>query len=301
MFSQQAILIFLLVVSVASGGCVNCADESTDPKDAQGFVAQGHERLAAAEFDKALSDFTDAIRLDPKFTPAFEGRGIAWGKKGELDKAIKDFDEAIRLNPTRETAFYGRGITWQNKRDFAKAVEDYTQAIKLNPKYTAAFANRASVWSYVGEWDKATDDYTEAIRLNPNLAVAFAQRGVIWQFKKEYAKALDDFTEAIRLGPDSHAPHCSRAWLRATCADGKYRDGKKAVEDAMRACDLVGWKDAACLVTLAAACAENEQFDEAVKWQKKALEDAEFAKHNDEFARKALKLYESKKPYHEDR
>lgn len=120
---------------------------------------------------------------------------------------------------------------------------DYTEAIRLNPNYAAAFTNRASVLSFTGDWDKAISDYTEAVRLNPTISVAYAQRGVMWQFKKDYDKALADFTEAIRIDPKSHAPYCSRAWLRATCPYGRLRDGELAIEDAKRACDLIGWKD----------------------------------------------------------
>jgi hypothetical protein len=65
---------------------------------------------------------------------------------------------------------------------------------------------------------------------------------------------------------------------------------------------LTQWKDPNLLDTLAAAYAEGGRFDEAVKWQKKALE------HPDAFPGRAidsvkarLKLYEAGQPYHEPR
>ena len=39
--------------------------------------------------------------------------------------------------------------------------------------------------------------------------------------------------------------HGSRAWLWSTCPDAKYRDGKKAVASATRACELTDWNDSA--------------------------------------------------------
>ena len=90
------------------------------------------------------------------------------------------------------------------------------------------------------------------------------------------------------------------AWLLATCPEDRFRDGKKAVAAATRACELTRWKNAEVLDTLAAADAEAGDFDAAVKWQLKALG---LMGKDDEPGRKAmdarLVLYRAKKPYRE--
>jgi hypothetical protein len=80
----------------------------------------------------------------------------------------------------------------------------------------------------------------------------------------------------------------------------RYRSGPQALADTRRACELSGWKGADALNSLAAAHAENGQYDEAVRWQKKALEDPAFAKQTGEQARRWLRLYEQKKPCREE-
>jgi hypothetical protein len=84
----------------------------------------------------------------------------------------------------------------------------------------------------------------------------------------------------------------------ATCPDARYRDGKKAVESATRACELSGWKAAYTIDSLAAAHAELGDFDEAMKWQAKVnalYTDAEDRAKGQE----RLRLYREKKPYRE--
>ena len=76
------------------------------------------------------------------------------------------------------------------------------------------------------------------------------------------------------------------------------RDGKKAVELAIEACELTRWKEAYCLETLAAAYAETGDFASAVKWQTKAIELEADAKEKDEYQAR-LKLYQEKKPFRE--
>ena len=83
----------------------------------------------------------------------------------------------------------------------------------------------------------------------------------------------------------------------ATCRDEKVRNGKLAVEHARKACELTNYDDANYLDTMAVACAENGDFDEAVKWQAKAVE-LTWEPMKPQF-REKLELYKSKKPYHE--
>ena len=65
-----------------------------------------------------------------------------WYNKGEHDKAITDFSEAIRLDPKYVNAYIGRGLCWYNKGEYEKAMADYNEAIRLDPEYAGAYLNR---------------------------------------------------------------------------------------------------------------------------------------------------------------
>ena len=63
---------------------------------------------------------------------AYFNRGVAYGYKGDFDRAVRDFDQAIKINPSYE-AFYSRGLTYSNKGLWDRAIQDYDEAIKLSP------------------------------------------------------------------------------------------------------------------------------------------------------------------------
>ena len=54
------------------------------------------------------ADFTEAIRLDPRDADSHCNRGRAYEKKDDLDKAITDYTEAIRIAP-RWRRIFGPG------------------------------------------------------------------------------------------------------------------------------------------------------------------------------------------------
>jgi tetratricopeptide (TPR) repeat protein len=56
------------------------------------------------DYDRAIADLTEAIRLDPKYVWAYASRGEAYRMKGDYDRAIADLTEAIRLDPNYEWA-----------------------------------------------------------------------------------------------------------------------------------------------------------------------------------------------------
>ena len=184
-------------------------------------------------------------------------RGVDRHAKKELDKAIAEYNEAIRLDPNSASAYCCRGLAWSEKNDLDKAIADYSDAIRLDPKHLWAYNNRANAWAA----------------------------------KKEFAKAIADYDEAIRRDPSYAAAYNNRAWLWATCPDQKVRNGKQAVESAIRACELTDWKDANYLETLAEAYAEAGDFDAAVKAQAKAIDLTK------DLATR-LKLYQDRKPHH---
>jgi hypothetical protein len=101
-------------------------------------------------------------------------------------------------------------------------------------------------------------------------------RGEIYEELGKYSLALADYDRIASITPASLPltrafAHNSRAWLRATCPDASFRNGKQAVADAKSACHEASWSEPAYMDTLAAAHAEAGDFDSAVRFEQRAI------------------------------
>jgi tetratricopeptide (TPR) repeat protein len=77
---------------------------------------RGHLRFRKGDYDWAIADFTQAIRLDPNYAKAYISRGGAYHNgKRDYDRAIADFETALRLDPNNATARNNLEIARRNR------------------------------------------------------------------------------------------------------------------------------------------------------------------------------------------
>jgi len=189
----------------------NSSQVVIENKSADQYYNDGKTAYDKKDYDKAITDFTQAIRLNPNLINAYNYRGLAYYLKSDYDKAIADYTQAIRLN-SHPGSYYNRGLAYYDKEDYDKAIADLTQAIRLNPNLVNAYTYRSRAYSSKGDYDKAIVDYTQAIRLDPNNADRYEDRGWLYSNKGDHDKAIADLTQAIRLDSNNAYRYVSRGW-----------------------------------------------------------------------------------------
>jgi len=190
---------------------------------------------------------------------------------------------------------FERGQGALDREDLDSAIANFTAVTTGDPKHVLAYYCRGNAYDMKGQTEEAIADYSEAIRVRPDFWEAYNNRGSVYLQTADYQKAIDDFKHAIRLSPQSPPPYNNLAWIFATCPKAESRDGPKAIEYVQKACKLSNWEVGIGLDTLAAAFAETENFEEAIKWQEKALRSAPKGKEQE--WRKRLQLYHDKMAY----
>jgi tetratricopeptide (TPR) repeat protein len=164
---------------------------------------------------------------------AYNNRGNAYVAKGDYDHAIQDFDQSIKLNQTYIKPLNNRGVAYLRKGEYDIAIGAFDDAIRLKPDYGEAFANRAEAYLKKKEYDRAARDFDEAIRIDPGLKAAW--NGRCWAGQRRsirFPRPDPSQDGAARLGhrrlqfrtaPQSEAGECA-LWPRIRQAQ-EWRQG----------------------------------------------------------------------------
>ena len=82
-------------------------------------------------YDEAIADLTEAIKLYPEFAYAYYNRANLLALSGKLPEAFDDYTKAIELNPNFAEAYYNRGLIQIYMKDTRKGCLDISKAGEL--------------------------------------------------------------------------------------------------------------------------------------------------------------------------
>ena len=139
--------------------------------------------------------------MDPNQAGPYNYRGTAHSRKNETQKAIDDYTEAIRIGSQQGAAIskIGPSNTFDSKKHWDEAIADYNQMVRLEPSNPGHYKIRGDAYFSHQDSHHAIADFSESIRLKPTLAYCFSQRGWAYYWQKEYGRAISDFDKAIEL------------------------------------------------------------------------------------------------------
>jgi tetratricopeptide (TPR) repeat protein len=169
-----------------------------------------------------------------------------------------------------EVDWVDQGLKHISQQRYDKAIKAFSTAIEIIPADYQAYNYRGVAHALKGEFDKAIADYNNALKIRPRYAEAYNNRGFARTQKGNLQGALKDYSRALEINPFFVDAYNNKAWILATAADKRYRNGAKSIILAQKAVELN--PSVASLDTLAAAYAAVGNFELATETQKKAIQ-----------------------------
>ncbi|MEZ5773700.1 MAG: tetratricopeptide repeat protein [Hyphomicrobiaceae bacterium] len=160
--SNNADLVIRSCTSYLNGSGLSSSDK------AFGFAGRCWGYNEKAQYDDAIRDCSEAIRLDANLLKAWQSRCYAYGRKGDHDQAIIDCAQAIRIDPRSVWTYNERGWHFQAKGEHRTAIAHFNRAITLDARSAIAFRYRGYSLEMLGKTSDAIADYKKSLEIEPN-------------------------------------------------------------------------------------------------------------------------------------
>ena len=235
-----------------------------DPDNHIFFSNRAAAHMALEQYDRALVDADECIRLQPTWAKGYSRRGAALFRMDKLGPARDAFEKGLELdrdNPTyvrctrqelqlvmdaivqrkeESLEYKERAIEAFNVQNFKRAEQHLSSAIDLDPENHVFYSNRAAAYMAMEKFEKALKDANECVRLQPTWAKGYSRQaaallsmGDLPAAREACAKGLDLEPENTQVKEELRRVEIaeSLALKDAATEAFKAQDYEKAVED----------------------------------------------------------------------
>lgn len=227
-------------------------------------------------------------------------RGDNYAQSGMLDKAVLEFKKVIEIKP--HASFNNNlGNVYQQQRKYDLAIEQYQNALKLDSVNIDALNNLGVVYFKKGDVEKAIFFVKRSLELNPESIDGYLNLGTFYKSQNLRNEAIHYFKMGMKLAPEDNRFAYQLSWIFSSAPEKNLRDGKEALRLAKLVFEEKAIDTSSKYDLVAAALAENNQFEKAKEMAGQAYQLALKSGNRKKASEilKRVKLYEANKAFRE--
>ena len=161
---------------------------------ANALAADGHHDEAVRDYDKAEGQISQLQHLQDT---VYFNRGNSKAELEDYEGALQDYTDAIRINPSHSASYYNRGNAYADLYKFEEAVLDYDRVTGHSARH--AVFNKGNALLAMGRLSEAEDCYKDAVEKGANHAGITQNLGTL----KQIRPVVDKWRYTIRAAPDT--------------------------------------------------------------------------------------------------
>jgi tetratricopeptide (TPR) repeat protein len=232
----------------------------------------GEELSQRGNQREAIIHYTRAISLRPNYPSAYLNLGNSLNLQGDAESAIRHYLKAIEQQPDYAKAHYALATSFATQKRISEAEAHFKAAIKSSPTYVEAHIDLGNLLFTQNRREEAIAHLTEAVRLEPSSSDAQYSLAYALALTKNISGAIEHYRMALKVTPRNPVALNDLAWILATEKNDSGMSAQDAIQMAKLACDLTKNHQVRYLHTLAYSYAAARQLDQALIWERKALD-----------------------------
>jgi len=216
------------------------------------------------------------------------------------DSPLALWKRGVAVSPDCSIAHVNLADAWGEMGNPALAMRQYRLGLLLNPRDSIAASHLGRVYARAGDHEQAARMLAYGLKLEPERSADYRQLAMSLVWSGHPADAVAVLRNRAQHAPNEIETIELLSELLATYPQPEIRDGAEAVRWATRACFVRGKDNAAALLRLATALAEDGQFERATSTAEEGLEIARKSENTGATAEltRRLALFRSGQPYH---
>ncbi|MBE9048452.1 DnaJ domain-containing protein [Pleurocapsales cyanobacterium LEGE 10410] len=161
--------------------------QTTTPQTAQDFYQRGTCHAQTKEYQPAIDDYTQAIKLNPQFVDAYLKRCEMRYKLGDNKGVLDDCHAILNIDSTVAKAYYYQGRARYSLGYAQPAIESYNLAIAQEENYPQAYYYRGIAYKELQIISSAMEDIAKAselFRLQKNFGAYHRSRKIVSELSR---------------------------------------------------------------------------------------------------------------------
>jgi len=198
--------VFTLVTALALCATeVYSAEPNKNTKEANRLAREGAEAAKSEDWDKAVESLRKATALDHKYASdlaaVYQGRGYTAAKNQQFQEAVQDFTEALKIKSNDPRIYEQRAAAEMKVYDYDKALADYSEASKLKPNEVRYYNYRAYIYETKEDTQNSMAETDKALKIDPNNQEAKGRKQRLEQKQAEKMPTPPPTTPAPKKSP----------------------------------------------------------------------------------------------------